>query len=382
MNAHSDASPLRVLFVTDHPEEGASSRFRIYQFLPILELQNIQCRVVPFTSQKLYRLIHERGHHLEKWARASASSLRRIGQLATIGRYNLVFLHREAFPFGPPAFEILLRSLSRRLVFDFDDAIGAGHADTDRLPNPLLYRLKYGRQTHRVVAAADLVVAGNRILADYARKFNSRVEIVPTVVDTFKYSYREPEARKSPLVVGWMGSPSTSPYLDLLGNVFRELKSRFRERISFAIFGAPDYKPVVEDTVVKPFNLETEIADFRLLDIGVMPLPDNEWTQGKCAFKAIQYMSLGIPAVCSPVGVTPDLVADGENGFLCSTETEWVEKLSALIQSVERRRWMAFRARAKIEAEYSLKAWSPVLARLLRRVASTQNEAEGRKSTL
>jgi len=362
---------LRVLFLTDHPEEGASSRFRVYQYVPFLERQNIVCRVEPFTSKALYKLIHESGHTLEKLGRTFTCALRRVVQLVVSRRYDVVLIHREAFPFGPPVFELMFLALARRLIFDFDDAIHLGHANPGELRHPLLYRLKYRRQIYPVIARADCVIAGNRILADYALKYNSCVEIIPTVVDTDRFSYREPKEKTGePIVVGWYGSPSTSPYLGMVEGAFRELRRRHGERVTFSIYGDTQCRLPVEGMGVHPFGLESEVADLRTFDIGIMPLPDNEWTRGKCAFKAIQYMALGIPAVCSPVGVTVDLIEDGETGFLCQNEREWVAKLSALIENGNLRRKMAARARTKIESEYSLRLWAPKLAHLLRRVAS------------
>ncbi len=362
--------PLRFLFITDHPEEGASSRFRIYQFLPYFERQNIECRVEPFTSEALYKLIHQSGHTLPKLVRTGLRTLRRLRVLATSRRYDLVFLHREAFPFGPPLLELWFASLARRLVFDFDDAIYAGHAEPESLRQPFLYRLKYGRQVHRVVKAADRVIAGNRILGDFARRFSSHVEVVPTVIDTNRYAFREPQSAVSAVVVGWMGSPSTSPYLRSLEGVFRELKARHGERITFAFYGDSAYTPKLEHADVRPFCLATEVADLRRIDIGLMPQPDNEWTRGKCAFKAIQYMALGIPAVCSPVGIVPDLITDGENGFLCRSEKEWIDKLSSLVDSLELRRRIASQARKMIEGEYSVATWAPRLTEILREAAT------------
>jgi len=329
----------------------------------------MQCTVAPFTSAALWNMVHKRAHYLEKAWRAGGATIRRLLCLATSRRYHVVYILREAFPFGPPLLELLLATSVGRMVFDFDDAIYTGHSEPSSLPNPFLYRLKYARQTWRVIRRADRVIAGNRILADYARKYNDGVEIIPTAVDTNRFSYHEPAANRAPMVLGWMGSTSTSPYLGLLKNVFRELKSRFKERIRFAIYGDPGCEAPIEGMDIRPFRLETEIADLRSIDIGLMPLPENDWTRGKCAFKAIQYMALGIPAACSPVGVVNDLILDGENGLLCRTEAEWIEKLSLLIDSLQLRRSLAARARRKIEAEYSVNTWAPKLAEILEAVA-------------
>jgi glycosyltransferase involved in cell wall biosynthesis len=194
------------------------------------------------------------------------------------------------------------------------------------------------------------------------------VSIMPTVVDMERYTYRPPRAAAGPLTIGWVGSRSTSPYLLEVEPALRRLSDAYPGMIRFLFFGDPQRQLNLPNCESLPFSLSSELQDLERIDIGIMPVPDNDWTRGKCAFKAIQYMALGIPTVASPVGMTTELVQHDVNGVLARTPQEWFEMLNRLVRDGDLRRRFSEAGRKTVEARYSVQTWGPRLAELLEQV--------------
>jgi glycosyltransferase involved in cell wall biosynthesis len=216
---------------------------------------------------------------------------------------------------------------------------------------------------------AALVIAGSSELADYASRYTDRISIVPTVVDLERFVFTLPQQRADGRVtVGWYGSNSTSQYLHCIVPALQRLAASHPGKIRFRFFGDPGLSIDLPDFQALPFRLETEIQDLQAMDIGLMPLPDTPWTRAKCAFKAIQYMALGIPTVVTPIGMAGDLVQHGENGLHATTVDEWVGALDRLIADLPLRQSLALAGRKTIEEQYSLQRWAPRFTSLLRTV--------------
>ncbi len=297
--------------------------------------------------------------------------LRRFQALQHLGDFDLVLIHREAFPFFAPLVESYVLRRHPKVIFSFDDAIYVGHDNCSGLSHPFLYRVKHGKGYDEVIRQSSHVVVGNAVLAAHARQFNSLVTIVPTVVDTEKV-WPKPAlpASSMPITIGWVGSASTASYLSMIEPPLQQIARAYPERVRFRFFGYPDYKPQLPKSVSLPFNLRTEGEDIRSLDIGLMPMPDTEWTRGKCAFKAIQYMACGVATVASPVGVTTDLIQHEVNGLLAKSSDEWLGAIKRLICDVDLRRRLAERARDTIVKQYSLQVWGPRLVECFDQVLS------------
>jgi glycosyltransferase involved in cell wall biosynthesis len=189
--------------------------------------------------------------------------------------------------------------------------------------------------------------------------------VVPTTIDTD--TYRVGPARETAVpVIGWTGSYSTAQHLDLLRRVLCELARR--EQFRLRVIGPSVYKLEGVDVDVVPWRSHTEAQDLAEADIGVMPLPDDPWSRGKCACKALQYMGLGIPAVCSPVGINTELIRDGENGFLANTTEEWIAKLTLLLRSAQLRRKLGLAGRKTVEERFSAISQVPRVHEVFRSV--------------
>lgn len=367
---------MRILFLVAHPVEDAGCRYRVYQFVPYLEGAGHICTVWPFSTPRLFRALRSRGRLGSKALETAYCSVRRILKLANLTRFDLVVIHREVFPFLTPAVERFVLSRHPKVIFSFDDAIYAGHHDVSTLNHPILYRLKYGRGVDEVFRRSLHVIAGNRILANYARQFNPHVSIMPTVVDCERYICRTRTAKDAPVTVGWMGSRSTVSYLSGIEPALKALADANVGSVRFRFFGAPEYKLNVQGFESLPFRLQTEIPDLESLDIGIMPMPDTEWTRGKCAFKAIQYMASGVACVASPVGITRELITHNVNGLLAGSTEGWFSALNRLVNDQSLRSRLSSCARRTIEEDYSLQGWGPKMVTLLESLSGLSEDME------
>jgi glycosyltransferase involved in cell wall biosynthesis len=360
---------IRILFIGPHrPQRNPSQRFRMEQYFPYLTQQGFICDYSWFISENDDEVFYSRGKALSKFMLLLKAFKVRISDLMQINNYDIIFIQREAFMTGSVFFEKQFARSHPKLIYDFDDAIWL-HETSEG--NESFGWLKRPAKAVNIIRLADLVITGNNYLADFARQFNDHITIIPTVVDTNVFKPADTsKAEGTPICIGWTGSISTIKHFRLLLSVFRKLKYKYANKICFRLIC--DKKTLIEEEWIEKvsWNANDEVQQLNQLDIGVMPLPPDEWSKGKCGFKAIQYMSLEIPVVLSPVGVNTEIVRHGINGFLASSEQDWFKFLSMLIDSKELRIKIGEAARKTIVAKYSLQSQLPVLISNLRALTS------------
>ncbi|MGC1242424.1 MAG: glycosyltransferase [Chryseosolibacter sp.] len=265
----------------------------------------------------------------------------------------MVFIHREAVPFGPPVIEwVIARIWKKKIVYDFDDAIWL----TDRTNEPwIVKRVKWRSKVGVICKLSHKISCGNPYLAEFAKSFNANVYVIPTTIDIENaHNPRKRSVRSDAgTTIGWTGSHSTLKYLSTVVPVLQALEEKYLQ-IDFLIIADKNPGLPLKRMTFKPWRKETEIEDLAEIDIGIMPLPDDPWTRGKCGFKALQYMAMGIPAVLSPVGINRDIVEDGQEGYWCTTPEDWSTRLEELIENNEQRKRMGIMGRKKIAAHYSV----------------------------
>jgi glycosyltransferase involved in cell wall biosynthesis len=371
---------MRVLFLVPHPQEGASSRCRVFQYLPWLDRQGIGYEVRPFMSPALYAMLYRPGHRARELALAAAALVRRLSDLVRAARADVVVIHREAVPLGTALVERVLAALGTPVVFDFDDAIYLGHVGE---ANAWTRAWRRPSKTADLIRLSAEVIAGNAALAEHAGRVHPRVTVIPTPVDTDRYVPRPDASNADPMdgdpsngnssdgdtvIIGWMGSPTTAAYLTPIAPVLASLCARDpRVRVRIVGAGSPPAGLTADACACAPWRLSTKIVELQRFDIGIMPMPDDEWARGKCGYKALLYMSVAIPVVASPVGVNCSIIRDGENGRLAVTPAEWARALQELIDDTALRRRMGQAGRAIVEADYSVAANAPRLLEVLHR---------------
>jgi len=350
-------------------------RFRMEQWEPLLREWGVEIDFHSFECEYLHSLLYKPGNFPRKLQLILCAFARRLSVLRSVRDYDAVYVFREAALLGPPFFERWIHQSGVPMIFDFDDAIFVPYVSPS---NGYLSLLKMPAKTRTICRIAAHVMVGNQYLADYARCANNRVTIVPTTIDTSVYTIDHPKPASDPPVIGWTGSYSTVQHLDRLRGALQRLARH--ERFRLRVIGAPNYQLDGVEVEARWWRAETEVADLRPIDIGVMPLPEDPWSRGKCGLKALQYMALGIPAVCSPVGVNSEIISDGENGFLADSEDEWIEKLARLLRSAELRERLGLAGRATVEARYSAKVQAARVYRILESVVNKAREPAAVKS--
>lgn len=353
---------MKVGFLTLATEGGASPRYRAYQYVPALERAGVHCAVLPAVSVRASRSLYGTGRRAANAAYQAIELTRRLAQIGRARRFDVVVVQKALLTVGLRGLDLVADAAARRIVVDVDDAVHLG--PPHRLP-ALLRSLEDVDQPARLLARADHVIAGSGALADAIRPLNLRVSVLPTSVDTDRVL---PAARRQPgvPVIGWIGSPSTAPYLDTLAGSLRRL-ARTSPFVLRVIGGPP---PRLQGVTVeaRPWDPARELADLHGFDVGIMPLPDTPWTRGKCGLKAVQYLAAGIPAVCSPVGAAPEIVRHGQEGFLAATTAEWDDALGALVADADLRARLGGAGRTRAEERFSVGANAPKLAAILEAV--------------
>lgn len=353
-----------VLFACLHrPDRSPSQRYRFEQYITCLEEQGYKSTISYLLNENDDKVFYASGNYFGKLVIFLKSVLKRLMEVFLKKLPAVVFVQRECFMLGTSFFERRFARRSR-LVFDFDDSIWLPNVSE---ANKKLAFLKRPEKTKEIIRAAHLVIAGNEYLASYARQFNPHVVIIPSTIDTERYSKKDIR-EKDHIIIGWSGSFSTIIHFESAMDALIKIKERYDSTVSFMVIGDAAYNNDRLKIVGIPWNAATETEDLQQFDIGIMPLPDDEWTRGKCGMKGLQYMAAGIPTIMSPVGMNNEIIQDGENGFLAGNTEEWVEKLSWLIESVELRKKFSDRGRKTVEEKYSVKANREKYLAAMRRV--------------
>src|SRR5215213_6152115 len=346
-------------------DTSPGQRYRLEQWEPLLRERGVEITFAAFEDEELHAFLYKRGMMRKKLQLVTRGLGRRLSLVQKVKDYDLVYILREAALLGPPIFERLIAQRRVPIVFDFDDAIFVSYRSPS---NGYLSYLKFASKTKTICRIASHVMIGNPYLAEYARQVNDRVTVIPTTIDTEKYQVPPPRNSSGPPVIGWTGSYSTVQHLDTLRGALKTLAER--ELFRLRVIGTPAYECPPIDVEAMPWRADTELKDLGGIDIGVMPLPDDKWSKGKCGLKALQFMALGIPTVCSPVGVNTDIIQDDRNGFIAATEDEWVDKLSRLLRSHELRQRLGQAGRATIEEKYSAITQTPRVYEIFQSVLS------------
>lgn len=337
---------MKVLLLSRYGRLGASSRLRMYQYLPYLESQGFRITVAPFFKDE----------YLERFYAGHGKSLlysfegytRRIVSLMGIRAYDLIWIEAEVLPWLPAWIETAMARAGIPYIVEYDDAIFHRY---DNHTNHVIRKV-LGHKIDRVMRHSKAVIAGSEYLAERATKAGAaRVVLIPTSIDLNRYP-RSPTEPNDIFTIGWIGSPATAHYLRLLNNVFPAIARDHPLRIK--VVGAQAAHFQLPDVAIEysDWSEQTEVDEILSFDIGIMPLSDTPWERGKCGYKLIQYMGCHKPVVASPVGANLRIVEHGVNGFLASTESEWRAALLELLHNPGLRIRLGQAGRAVVEREY------------------------------
>jgi glycosyltransferase involved in cell wall biosynthesis len=360
----------RVLFIASHrPDRSPSQRFRFEQYFSWLNENGFETELSPIITEKDDQIFYKPGNFFGKLGILLRSWSTRRADKRNFKKYDIVFVQREAMMVGSTYFEKKIKSSGAKFVFDFDDSIwlmdtSAGNKKWEWLKNP--------EKTSKNVSYADLVFAGNNYLADYARKFNKNVVVIPTTIDTGKFFPDHSKKMDDKIVIGWSGSITTIKHFEYALNYLSRIKKKYGDKVELKVVGDETYFNSELNIRGIKWSSDDEVKTLNTFDIGIMPLPDDEWAKGKCGLKGLSYMSLEIPTIMSPVGVNTEIIDHGVNGFLASTTEEWVDAIEKLIEQPELRKTIGVKARKTVLEKYSVESQKNNYLRYFREVLNSK----------
>ncbi len=342
----------KILFITTHrPNRSPSQRFRFEQYLTHIKSEGWDYDFSYLISEKADSIFYQKGHFFQKLLIILKAFFIRWGNVINASKYDIIFIQREAFITGTTFFEKRFGKSKAKIIYDFDDSIWLSNvSDANKNWN----WLKNPNKTKEIIAVADIIFAGNQYLADYAQQVNTNVTIIPTTIDTNEYKKYSQENSK--VCIGWSGSITTIQHFEYALPFLKALKSKYKDQIEIKVIGDKNYTNKELGITGIGWDKKDEVKELSSFDIGIMPLPNDEWSSGKCGLKGLQYMALEIPTVMSPVGVNTEIIQDGVNGFLANNQEEWIEKISNLIESVDLRRKIGKLGRESVLTHYSVEA--------------------------
>jgi len=360
----------KLLALAAYPERSAATRFRVTQMLPYLEARGWEVQFEPFVHDEFYSDFYQQGNRRRKAAYLASRALARLVLAVSAGDVDAVYVQREASLIGPAYAESMLHAIrGLPIIFDFDDAIW--HYDLPRSRHPLAARLlKNPSKCWHTMRRAALVIAGSNYLAERARKVNDRVTVMPTVVSSTGWTplpgrldgaFRDPDRPR----IGWVGSHSTAHQLEIVQPALRRLQAEGYGFEVHVVGAADDFTLPTVEMQKRRWRLDDELGEFQRIDIGLAPMHQEAVYQGKCGFKQIQYMAVGVPFVSSWVGGARDFVVHRENGLVAHSADDWYAHLKRLLESQLLRRELSRNGRRLIESRYCTERQGPRLARCI-----------------
>ena len=326
----------------------------------VLAPEGIRLHWAPFETERLREIIYTPGRQFEKAAEMARGYVERLKLLKRLDDYDAVFVYREAALLGPAFLE---KRIARRkpIIYQLDDPLYVPYRSPS---NGYLSYLKFFGKIADIIRLSKVVIVNSSHIREFAAQHNRNIWQVPSIVDTDRYVYKPEPEHLERVNVGWSGSPTTVGNIRVVANALRALQEKVDCGVH--LIGGTEFDlPGVEYTAQK-WSAETEVEDLRRMQVGMIPVPVNEWNKRKFFMKTAQYMALGIPPVCTPMGSNPEVIEHGRTGFLAATDEEWVEHLSLLVSDGDLRREMAVRAARVARERFSLEANAPKVVEAFR----------------
>lgn len=373
---------MKVLALASYPIEAAATRYRLAQFINPLAERGIELDVRPLLDSRLFAALYRRTELPRTALGLVQSALRRFGDVFAARRADVLLVQREAMMFGPPLIEWLSTRMWRcPMVLDLDDATYVSY--TSPTYGHLGSALKWFGKTDELIRWAEVVTCGNRSIAEYVSGKGACAVVIPTVADTERFRPLVRATENNPLVLGWIGTHSTFPFLETIFPALQDLAGTHPFRLKVVGAGRPEIRISGVEVESLEWSMEREVEDFQSFDIGLYPIDlkryGREWAAGKSGFKAIQYMAVGIPYVVTPVAACAEIGEAGVTHFCASTLDEWREALAKLISDRNLRQRMGKAGRRHAIERYTVPAQADKLAQALRKAAGKSHDAATRR---
>jgi L-malate glycosyltransferase len=343
----------RILVICPYPPDtAAGQRLKYEQYIPQWKEAGYEVEISSFMSDKLWKVVYQKGHYITKLIETFKGYLKRRKDVRRAASFDLIYVFMYVTPFGNSLIEKQLFKQNPRVIFDLEDNRFVG---ANPEASGFIQRLRGIEKTEYLVKHAKHVITSSPDLNEYCLKINldKKCTYITSSINLDRYQPRSTEKENETIHIGWTGTFSTRPFLDLLIPVFHALRKRMNYKL--VVIGDFDYELPGIDVVSLRWKKETEIEDLQRIDIGVYPLPLHDWVMGKSGLKAIQYMAMQLPCVCTNVGTAKRFIQSGKNGVLVNTDEEWVDALYELAHNKTLREQMGRAGRKTVEENFSTK---------------------------
>jgi L-malate glycosyltransferase len=357
----------KILFLVPYPfDKAPSQRLKFEQYYKYFEENGYIIDKSSFISNAFWEIIYKKGFFVHKLLYTLSGYLKRLWDLFRLRQYAIVYVHLWVTPFGLPFFEWLVCKLSKRVIYDIDDLIYLPESKSNA--NSFVGALKGNDKPIFLMKNADHVITCTPYLDQFVRRFNMNTTDISSTVDTCKYKPKSDYSiNNRKVILGWSGSHSTSKYLNLLEPVFLKLTEM---GISFKLLvvGDTNFKIDGIETETLPWKESHEVEVIKQFDIGLYPLPDEQWVYGKSGLKALQYMAAGVPTIATGIGANYRIIENGVNGFLVNTNEEWKVCLINLIADEALRKRIGVKGTEIVEARFSITSNKAIYLSILSKV--------------
>jgi len=345
----------KVLFICPYPlKVAAGQRLKFEPHFKALENENYEITVHSFMNAKLWNIASKRGHTTQKIIWTMIGLVRRVSLIFSIRKYDCVYIFMNVFPFGTPLLESIYIKQSKKVIFDIEDNLLSEEIGSI---NWLASILKSKNKARYLIKNVDHIIASSPDLVDKCNVIsgkNNAIFIPPTLEEKRFIPKKPSENPDRKIVIGWTGTFSSKAFLDSL---IPHLEKLYKKKpFKLTVIGNFEMRNQNLDLNVLQWNAEDEIEQLHNFDIGLYPLPENDWVSGKSGLKALQYMAIGIPAVCTAVGNVLNFIEHDKDGILIYNVEDWVENLGSLIENTEKRERIGSNARDKFVRNYSQNA--------------------------
>ena len=359
----------KIVIVCPHPKDVApGQRLKYEQYIDNWEQSGFRVDVKPFMTDRFWNIVYKKGYFLEKIFWTLIGYSKRIKLLFTLRKYDLSYVFLWVTPFGTTFFERLYANISKKVIYDIDDLVY--HKDHKSEANSFLAILKGRKKPIYLMKISDHVITCTPHLDSFVRKFNQKTTDISSTINTDNYIPVNQYSNEKPLTIGWSGSHSTSKYVYLLQEVLLELSKTHEFKL--LVIGDKSFHIDGLDCESVNWVEETEVQELQRIDIGIYPLPNEEWVLGKSGLKALQYMALGIPTIASAIGANYRVIENGVSGVLVDTDSAWKSAIEKYIIDPELRRSHGEMARKRVESLYSVKANEPIYIDVINKVINSK----------
>jgi len=341
----------KILVICPFPQgEAAGQRLKYEQYFELWKRAGYEVTVSSFMDMRMWQVVYSKGNYLKKIFGVLRGFFRRFLDLFQLHQFDIVYVFMWGTPFGSSLYERILRKQSKKVVYDIEDNVMMQQSNT---LNPITQFLRGPGKTNFLIKKSDHIITSSPFLNEYALSINlaNSATYISSSVDINRFIPCNSYSNKDIITLGWTGTFTSKEYLDLIAPVLLKLSQRIKFKLR--VIGNFEYSLPGVDIEVIQWTKKNEVVDLQGIDIGLYPLPKNDWVLGKSGLKAIQYMAFGLPTVATNVGTSPRIIQHMQNGILVNNEGEWENYLEMLINDASLRKRLGEKARETVKMKYS-----------------------------